>query len=109
MTGRRPSAMVCIAPALPIRSRGHQEMLYPHVTYLGPAHPDASPPATMLVLQGGAESQPRAVDIPGEPVLFLVGPPSEGSSGSPEPVATAGGWSSRLAHGGWSLQDALAA
>jgi hypothetical protein len=85
-------------------------MLYPHVTYLGPAHPDdASHPATIGERQDRGWSHPRAGDAPGAPVLSLVGPRSGDASGSRRLVTTGSRWSARHAHGDWSAQDRRAA
>src|SRR5207253_11458751 len=52
MTARVVSAMVYASPR-PARCgrRGEEQMIYPHVKYLGPAHPDSSDPTTTRELQ----------------------------------------------------------
>jgi hypothetical protein len=58
-------------------------MLYPHVTYLGPAHPDASDHATMRELDSRADSYPHAGDLRRrEPGTRAVTDRSDGLAGA---------------------------
>jgi hypothetical protein len=83
-----------------------QEMLSPHVTYLGPAHPDASRTAIMRELRKAATPPRRADDIHGAHVIPLAAPASEDT---PTRFAAGGAWGHRLPDAGWSLQGVRAA
>jgi hypothetical protein len=100
--------MVCITPFLSVRvERRSREMLSPHVTYLGPAHPDASCPAIMRELRTAATPRGHADDIHGARVIPLARPASDDAS--PTRFAAGGAWGHRLPDAGWSLQGVRAA